>query len=80
MTRDRNPITPQKELDIFELKIPVRDNTPITLRIYRRTANHVDALSLFLHMHGGGYVTGSLETDDLTCIQCDRAGISSCCG
>jgi acetyl esterase/lipase len=80
MTHDRNPITLQKGLDIFKLKIPARDDAPITLRIYRRTANRNDALPRFLYMHSGGYVTGGLETDDLTCIQCDRAGISSCCG
>jgi acetyl esterase/lipase len=66
MTRDRNPITPQEGLDIYEIDVPVRDNTPITLRIYRQTANN-DALPLFLYMHGGGYVTGGLETDDATC-------------
>ncbi|KAH7261134.1 Alpha/Beta hydrolase protein [Fusarium redolens] len=66
MTRDRNPITPQEGLDIYEIDVPVRDNTPTTLRIYRQTANN-DALPLFLYMHGGGYVTGGLETDDATC-------------
>lgn len=67
MTRDHNPITPQEGLDIFELDVLARDNAPITLRIYRQTASRDDALPLFFYMHGGGYVTGSLETDDLTC-------------
>ncbi|KAF4446134.1 potassium transporter protein [Fusarium austroafricanum] len=66
MTRDHNPITPQKGLNIYEIDVPVRDNTPITLRIYRQAANQ-DALPLFIYMHGGGYVTGGLETDDPTC-------------
>ncbi|KAL7759657.1 hypothetical protein ACKLNR_009747 [Fusarium oxysporum f. sp. zingiberi] len=66
MTRDHDPIIPQEGLDIYEIYIPVRDNTPITLRIYRQAANH-HALPLFLYMHGGGYVTGGLETDDATC-------------
>ncbi|KAF5564954.1 AB hydrolase superfamily [Fusarium phyllophilum] len=66
MTRDHDPIIPQEGLDIYEINVPVRDNTSITLRIYRQTA-HNDALPLFLYMHGGGYVTGGLETDDVTC-------------
>ncbi|KAH7206901.1 Alpha/Beta hydrolase protein [Fusarium oxysporum] len=66
MTRDHDPIIPQEGLDIYEIYVPVRDNTPITLRIYRQAANH-HALPLFLYMHGGGYVTGGLETDDATC-------------
>ncbi|KAF4960873.1 hypothetical protein FSARC_10338 [Fusarium sarcochroum] len=67
MKRDHDPITPQEDLDIVELDVPVRDNTPITLRVYRRTTNRDDALPLFIYMHGGGYVTGGLETDDSTC-------------
>lgn len=66
MTRDHDPIIPQEGLDIYEINVPVRDNTSITLRIYRQTAHH-DAFPLFLYMHGGGYVTGGLETDDVTC-------------
>ncbi|RKL47462.1 hypothetical protein BFJ72_g1696 [Fusarium proliferatum] len=66
MTRDHDPIIPQEGLDIYEINVPVRDNKSITLRIYRQTA-HNDALPLFLYMHGGGYVTGGLETDDVTC-------------
>ena len=66
MTRDHDPIIPQEGLDIYEIYVPARDNTPITLRIYRQAANH-HALPLFLYMHGGGYVTGGLETDDATC-------------
>ncbi|KAM0562939.1 hypothetical protein ACHAPJ_001780 [Fusarium lateritium] len=67
MKRDHDPITPQEGLDIIELDVPVRDNTTITLRVYRRTTNRDDALPLFIYMHGGGYVTGGLETDDSTC-------------
>ncbi|KAH7221513.1 Alpha/Beta hydrolase protein [Fusarium oxysporum] len=66
MTRDHDPIIPQEGLNIYEIYVPVRDNTPITLRIYRQAANH-HTLPLFLYMHGGGYVTGGLETDDATC-------------
>ncbi|KAL6363132.1 hypothetical protein LRP88_02538 [Fusarium phalaenopsidis] len=67
MPRDHDPITPQEGLDIVEFDVPVRDDTPITLRTYRRTANRGDALPLLVYMHGGGYVFGGLETDDSTC-------------
>ncbi|UPL01253.1 hypothetical protein LCI18_012187 [Fusarium solani-melongenae] len=67
MPRDHDPIAPQEGLDIVEFDVPVRDDTPITLRTYRRTANRDDALPLLVYMHGGGYVFGGLETDDSTC-------------
>ncbi|KAH7161243.1 Alpha/Beta hydrolase protein [Dactylonectria macrodidyma] len=67
MTRDHDPIVPQEGLDIYEFDVPVRDETPITLRSYRRTSSGNEALPLFVYMHGGGFVTGGLETDDATC-------------
>lgn len=70
MSRVRDPITPQEGLDIYEFEQPVRDGHPVRLRVYRRVAGSPDVaekLPLFLYMHGGGYVTGGLETDDATC-------------
>ncbi|KAH7092608.1 Alpha/Beta hydrolase protein [Paraphoma chrysanthemicola] len=61
MTRDRLPITPDHSLDIFE--ITAQQQT--TLRIYRR--KNASTLPLFVYMHGGGFVTGGLETDDRSC-------------
>lgn len=69
MNRNREPITPQEGLEIFELDVAARDGHPIRLRSYRKApaADAAARLPLFLYMHGGGYVTGSLETDDSTC-------------
>lgn len=68
MTRDRAPITPQAGLDIYEFDVAARDAHPIRLRSYCQTQDDGSArLPLFLYMHGGGYVTGGLETDDATC-------------
>ncbi|KAH6885308.1 Alpha/Beta hydrolase protein [Thelonectria olida] len=67
MTRAHDPIVPQEGLDVREFSVPVRDNTPIVLRSYRATFKSNDALPLFVYMHGGGFVTGGLETDDSTC-------------
>lgn len=44
----------------------VRDGHPVTLRTYRN-AGLAGALPLFIYMHGGGYITGGLETDDPSC-------------
>lgn len=66
MTRDHLPITPQDGLVIDELNDVVSDGEPITLRRYRVT-NASDRLPLLLYIHGGGFVTGGLETDDYMC-------------
>lgn len=66
MTRDKRPIEPQSGLDIAEIEIPVRDGTKIAARYYRQI-HMSEALPVFVYMHGGGYVTGSLETDDTSC-------------
>ncbi|OAQ74232.1 potassium transporter protein [Pochonia chlamydosporia 170] len=67
MNRAHDPITPQEGLSITELSIPIRDNDHITIRLYRRTSTSNEPLPLLMYMHGGGYVTGGLETDDSTC-------------
>ncbi|KAI1638950.1 Alpha/Beta hydrolase protein [Biscogniauxia mediterranea] len=66
MSRDRKPIQPQHSLNIEEFEIPLRDGYRTTLQIYRQTSRR-DALPLFVYIHGGGFVTGSQETDDATC-------------
>ncbi|OAA78492.1 Alpha/beta hydrolase fold-3 [Akanthomyces lecanii RCEF 1005] len=67
MTSDREPIAPQDGLEISELDVAARDAHPVRLRSYRKTQPTDAKLPLFLYMHGGGYVTGGLETDDTTC-------------
>ncbi|PNY29611.1 AB hydrolase superfamily protein [Tolypocladium capitatum] len=67
MNRNRDPITPQPGLDIAELDVAAREGAKITLRTYRKSESADAALPLFVYMHGGGFVTGGLETDDSTC-------------
>jgi acetyl esterase/lipase len=67
MSRDRNPITLQHGLDIEEFDVPVRDNWPVLVRTYRPSNSKAIPLPLFIYLHGGGYVTGGLETDDTYC-------------
>ncbi|KAJ6438850.1 potassium transporter protein [Purpureocillium lavendulum] len=67
MTRERKPITGQRGLDIVEFEIPLRDGAATTLRTYRQTTGTGKRFPVFVYMHGGGFVTGSLETDDAPC-------------
>lgn len=66
MSRAHDLITPEAGLDIDEIDVPIRDDNTICIRRYRKSSNK-SALPLFVYMHGGGYVTGGLETDDSTC-------------
>ncbi|KAF2010564.1 alpha/beta-hydrolase [Aaosphaeria arxii CBS 175.79] len=66
MSRERKQIIPDPALDISEFDIKARDGYDIRIRSYRRIGAG-NKLPLFLYMHGGGFVTGSLETDDPTC-------------
>jgi acetyl esterase/lipase len=67
MTRARDPIVPQEGLGISEHDVEVRDGAVICVRSYRRASAADELLPLFIYMHGGGFVTGGLETDDSTC-------------
>lgn len=65
MTRDHLPIPPQAGLEVDEFNIPARDGHSICVRSYRQT-DRTD-LPLLIYLHGGGFVTGGLETDDDSC-------------
>ena len=71
MNRLRKPIVSDPDLEIIEITTPARDGYRIRLRSYRRHSS--ESLPLFLYMHGGGFVTGSLENDDKTCRHIARA-------
>ena len=66
MSREKLPIKPQAGLRIEEFDIASRgDGHPIHVRVYRKSGSK--DLPLIVYMHGGGFVTGSLETDDRYC-------------
>lgn len=65
MNRDRLPIKPQDDLHIEEFDVCARDDHPIRIRVYRQLGS--EDLPLLIYIHGGGYVTGGLETDDRYC-------------
>ena len=67
MARGRIPIVPQEGLKIKEFDIPARDGYPIKVRSYRQSSDTEQPLPLLIYLHGGGFVTGGLETDDDSC-------------
>lgn len=68
MTRDTFPIEPEEGLDIFEIAVSAHtDNYQIPVRVYRPTRAGDTRLPVLVYIHGGGWVTGSLETDDHLC-------------
>ena len=71
MSRDRLPIEPEAGLSIEEIFVKARDGYDIRIRSYRPSANN-DKLPVFVYMHGGGWVTGSLENDDPLCRRLAR--------
>lgn len=67
MNRDHKPIVPEPGLDITETNIAARDGHLNVGRIYRQTQTAGLRLPLYVYIHGGGFVTGSVETDDASC-------------
>jgi len=65
MNRDHLEIAPQPGLDIYEFNIQARNGHPICVRVYKQS-DRTD-LPLLIYLHGGGFVTGGLETDDASC-------------
>lgn len=64
MNRDRRPARLQAGLDIEEFEILARDGYQVSVRTYQQSG--MRDLPVFVYIHGGGWVSGSLETDDGT--------------
>lgn len=71
MSRDTHPPAPEPSLSISEFTIPARDSHQIRLRVYRPSSTEAP-LPVLVYIHGGGWVTGSLETDDPLCRRLAR--------
>lgn len=77
MNRADDPVTAQDDLIITKLDVPIRDGSRIAVSLYHCTPAADERLSLLMYVHGGGFVTGSLETDDSTCrVIALRVGIA----
>jgi acetyl esterase/lipase len=64
MFHDRKPILEDPQLKIEEFDVIARENWPVRIRSYRDSQLRSSRLPLFIYLHGGGYVTDGLETDD----------------
>ncbi|GFG67491.1 alpha/beta hydrolase [Mycobacterium kubicae] len=56
---------------VDSVSIPGPDGQPLHLRLYR--AGTASGLPLVIYAHGGGFVTGNLDTDHAQCVNLARA-------
>ena len=58
------------QVQIQDHTIPVRDGSTIQARSYRpTTASSTDTLPVFLYFHGGGFLMGTIDSEDATCTR-----------
>jgi acetyl esterase/lipase len=64
-----NANTAAEESTIAEedLQIPTRDQSQITLRIYRSKSAQSDGAPILVMYHGGGFCLGGLDNETLNC-------------
>ena len=64
----RPPTVVDDSLSLTDEVIVGPDANPLTLRIYRPKSNH-EPLPVLLWIHGGGYILGSIDDNDDTCMR-----------
>jgi acetyl esterase len=66
--RRAEPLIPEVDLEIQDLTIATSDQAPpIYIRIYRRR-DALGPLPVLLYLHGGGFFSGDLVSDEAQCI------------
>ena len=60
----RPPVAPPELPSVVDQEVPTADG-PVTVRIF--TPEGTDPLPVVIWIHGGGWVQGSIETNDTTC-------------
>jgi acetyl esterase len=58
---------------VDDRSIPGPDGAPLRVRLYRGPSES-SALPVLLYAHGGGFVTGNLDTDHAACVELARDG------
>ncbi|KAL4877822.1 Alpha/Beta hydrolase protein [Aspergillus karnatakaensis] len=57
-----------KKVILTDYSIPTRDGSAIEARSYRAVATgSSDKLPVYIHLHGGGFLFGSIASEDATC-------------
>lgn len=57
-------------IETADYSIPTRDGSSIQARTYRSIkASKTDKRPVYMHFHGGGFIFGTLESDDPACAQ-----------
>lgn len=64
----RPPTVVDDSLSLIDKVIVGPDDNPLPLRIYRPKSNH-ESLPVLLWIHGGGYILGSIDDNDDTCMR-----------
>ncbi|KAH6995903.1 Alpha/Beta hydrolase protein [Ilyonectria sp. MPI-CAGE-AT-0026] len=58
------------QVHIKDFKIPTRDGSSIEARTYRPVSIHqAELLPVYIHLHGGGFLFGSLASEDAICAR-----------
>lgn len=57
------------QIDMQDYSIPTRDNQHLEARTYRPSASESrhDPLPTYMHLHGGGFLFGTLQSEDAIC-------------
>ena len=56
------------KVSMADFSIPTRDGSTIRARTYRSVEHRADeTLPVYLYFHGGGFVTGTLDSENATC-------------
>ncbi|KAL3463556.1 Alpha/Beta hydrolase protein [Aspergillus heterothallicus] len=58
-----------KKVTLHDLTIPTRDNSTIQARSYRPAGIAIRPLPVYVHLHGGGFLFGTLSSEDSACAR-----------
>jgi acetyl esterase/lipase len=66
---DQPPVPDRDALDIFEELVPGPAGAdPVPVRVYRQPGDAA-ASPAVVYVHGGGFIAGDLETEDIRCVR-----------
>lgn len=64
---EKPQFTPPEDLEVYDTHVPgLNGNPDVPIRVYRKRG--LKSLPLLLNIHGGGFVAGTLDMDNYTCM------------